>query len=767
MSGQLSHDRSSISSVHTAAPHLYADLILQQLDALPTLSSIAVRVLELTSDDRFKADEVIELIGTDPSLSAKVLKLCRCSEQGRSANVRTVDRAVLMMGFQAVRNAVLSVQVFDTLEQIGSASLRDEEPQLFDRRAFWQHSIAVACAAEALAGTPELEQQINKSEAFLAGLLHELGLLALHVTLPAPLEQACRYAELNAVGMDHACRRIIGIDTVTAGKRLAEHWQLPHAITDVIWLHGQQPELLPNLPHRKLIAVVSLADSMVHCRYIAPVDQGRRCEFTEPLQQWLGLSSPRVEKIIRALPAAVKMRADALGMSVEQDAHELLKALAKANAALGRINDHLRSSADLATQQAATIAAINTFHRTASPGGSILAALTNVATSVCELTGGEHSAILFQPKPGRQWHVLAFANDGQNLANATTAPPPNHCDLSEFDAQSDLPLTALNLRDWLQASMPNVPIAPDWRLLPLRCGSAVLAAVLHRPPAEGALRTPQLEALSRTWAAAVMAAVQHDGAKRLGEELAQANAILSETQDELARARALATIGEVAAGAAHEMNNPLTVISGRSQLLATRLNDPSMRDMAEQITEATHRLSDMITGLRQLAEPMRLRRTSANLSQLLDVAIENAVEQCGQKLPVVQQLPSQQAVANIFVDGGQFADALTELICNALEAEGASQVTVRVQIDPANDRLTVQVADDGRGLTDHALAHAFDPFFSAKPAGRQPGMGLARARRIVEAHGGSITIRNASKAGALVTIQLSQWRNPGKQRHVA
>jgi signal transduction histidine kinase len=302
----------------------------------------------------------------------------------------------------------------------------------------------------------------------------------------------------------------------------------------------------------------------------------------------------------------------------------------------------------------------------------------------------------------------------------------------------------------------------DWRLLPLRCGAIVHAAVVHRQLKDQPVDRDQLDALSRTWSAAIMAAVQHDGARRLGEQLAQANAILSETQDELTRARALAAVGEVAAGAAHEMNNPLTVICGRAQILSSRVEDKSLRSMASQIADASHELSDMITALRRLAEPLRLQKTSVNLPLLLDVAIQTAVDQAGRELTVERQVPDDKALAHVHVDGQQFADAVGELIRNALESEGSSHVTVRVQIDAHDDRLILQVIDDGNGLTDHALAHAFEPFFSAKPAGRQPGLGLARVRRIIEAHGGKVTLRNAGASGAIATIHLSHWRNTGK-----
>jgi signal transduction histidine kinase len=116
----------------------------------------------------------------------------------------------------------------------------------------------------------------------------------------------------------------------------------------------------------------------------------------------------------------------------------------------------------------------------------------------------------------------------------------------------------------------------------------------------------------------------------------------------------------------------------------------------------------------------------------------------------------------VLVDPNQMARALTELLRNALESEGSTLIEVRVQISAADGRLLIMVSDNGSGLTPHVLAHAFDPFFSAKPAGRQPGLGLAQAQRLVEAHGGTLTLENSRQGkGATATIRLNHWRVDG------
>src|SRR5437764_8292683 len=90
------------------------ELILQQLEELPTLPAVAVRVMEVTGRDNAEADEVVTLIQSDPALTARILQLVHRAESGVSGQITSVERAVVLLGFEAVRSAVLAISVFET-----------------------------------------------------------------------------------------------------------------------------------------------------------------------------------------------------------------------------------------------------------------------------------------------------------------------------------------------------------------------------------------------------------------------------------------------------------------------------------------------------------------------------------------------------------------------------------------------------------------------------------------------------------------------------
>ena len=175
---------------HDSNPGHQIEVILQSVDSLPTLTPVATRVLSIGSSDRADFAELTRLIEADPALTSKILGLCRRAALGLGDRITTVKRALVMLGFDAVRAAVLSVSVYDLLS--GEAAERDSQlaaeigtapGRAFDRVGFWMYSVGVASAAELLAdGNRKLH--VKPDEAFVAGLVHGLGKPILDLLLP-------------------------------------------------------------------------------------------------------------------------------------------------------------------------------------------------------------------------------------------------------------------------------------------------------------------------------------------------------------------------------------------------------------------------------------------------------------------------------------------------------------------------------------------------------------------------------------------------------
>src|SRR6202012_5584695 len=134
----------------------------------------------------------------------------------------------------------------------------------------------------------------------------------------------------------------------------------------------------------------------------------------------------------------------------------------------------------------------------------------------------------------------------------------------------------------------------------------------------------ELTAMAGGWSLALRTAQIREEARALSEQLAEANRQLQTAQTEILRSRTMITVGEMAAGAAHEMNNPLAVISGRSQLLASQLSDPKFKTAAPLIHEQSNRLSGIITELMDFAKPERPEPRIVEAAEVVERALHEA-----------------------------------------------------------------------------------------------------------------------------------------------
>jgi signal transduction histidine kinase len=214
----------------------------------------------------------------------------------------------------------------------------------------------------------------------------------------------------------------------------------------------------------------------------------------------------------------------------------------------------------------------------------------------------------------------------------------------------------------------------------------------------------------------------------------------------------------MAAGAAHEMNNPLAVISGRSQLLAQVLEDPKLKTAARLISEQADRLSGIITELMDFARPQPPVAAECHAGDLIHKALHDAKAGNDPADRLIEV--SHDDLPPVAVDGSQVAAALAEVIENAIQATdpGKGRIGVHAAFDPYSGRVVVTVSDNGCGMDEGTLKRAFDPFFSNKPAGRRRGLGLAKALRWVEASGGAVRLESRVGQGtrAIVLLPASQ-----------
>ncbi len=723
------------------------ELILQHVDALPTLGAVVARLLAMTSSAEASASDVVKLIETDPSLTGRVLRACRRSERGRALKIGTVERAVVLMGFEAVRAAALSVQVFEVLDhrqgQAGSEG--------FDRIRFWRHCVATAVLAERIA-TRKRSLAVDRGEAFTAGLLHDLGHLALHAVLPQTYERIATRSEQFLRPMDESCSRIIGMDTHAIGKRLGERWGLPTRLIETIWLNGQVAEAFPESSPRALISMVTLADALARKVHLAPRGQAPNDELLRAHAAQLEISESECEQLAEGVHEEVAHRAAGLGLDDQPPTEVLLDALARANELLARhaeTRPNERRSSKIALPP---VEEIRSLYASTLQATSIHEAIRAAGSSAARSFGGRLTAAIFSRLDDVFAVVQTFDERGATLT--TSKIPPD-----DFNSLGEAPVQPISKNPDRWAAW--IGRKADRRAIAVRIAfdSWTAAFAIEEPrtaPAESSLQF-----LIEQWRLTIEVAARHERSSALSEQLVLANRRLAATRDELVRKQAMASLGEMTCGVAHEFNNPLTVISSRAQLVRENADDPDQRIQLLEIIRQAQRLSDMVSALNEISRPLNLTRMNVDATDWL----RRVVAQVDQPDRIAVHVPA--AARQVRIDPRLMSEVIEELVQNARDADPNGKIAILVQSDPLDGRWMLRLADDGPGLSERGLAHAFDPFFSEKPAGRKMGLGLARARRIVEAHGGELSLQNRSPRGAVATIRLPQPRLSGRLRVAA
>jgi signal transduction histidine kinase len=239
----------------------------------------------------------------------------------------------------------------------------------------------------------------------------------------------------------------------------------------------------------------------------------------------------------------------------------------------------------------------------------------------------------------------------------------------------------------------------------------------------------------------------------LAEKLARLETL--ETQfREAVETEKLEALAEFAAGAGHEINNPLTVIAGRAQLFLQEETDPERRRALALMNVQAMRVYEMIADMRLFARPPRPEPQRFDLAAMVDRLIADFEPRAArQETTLCREGPP--GPIEIGADPTQLSVALRAMCQNALEAIGlGGHITIGVQ---RSDReVQISVCDDGPGITPEERRHVFDPFYSARQAGRGLGLGLSKCWRIVTNHGGRIEVQSEPGHGARFTIVLPQ-----------
>jgi len=228
-------------------------------------------------------------------------------------------------------------------------------------------------------------------------------------------------------------------------------------------------------------------------------------------------------------------------------------------------------------------------------------------------------------------------------------------------------------------------------------------------------------------------------------------------QERVTRSERLAALGSLAAGVAHEIRNPLSSIKGFAQFFLKK-NPPGSADhqYSEVMIQEVERLDRVIANLLDYANPKEPAQEQTSLADIIHRSIALIADDAKtRKIDVTEKI--EENIAPVKVDKDQITQVLLNIALNGLDAmNGGGKLAIRCFMDDGKKSVIVEVEDTGHGIPEKELLRIFDPFYTTKKTGT--GLGLAIAHRIVENHGGTVSVKSTGGSGTTFRIALPVQR---------
>jgi signal transduction histidine kinase len=564
------------------------------------------------------------------------------------------------------------------------------------REAFARHWRHAVAVSQAARRLAREAGDPDPDQVARAGLLHGLGRWAAAAVDPGWL--ADWVAEPDARGRLALERATLGTDASNLGRLLAERWGCDPLLADAAWLHADRERSLNACagdPNRLAFVQEAYALAEQTPWALASARTGVRDPHA---------ADPR----LRLLIAEVQVRCGGPFLESDAAAHE--ERLARSNARLRLELARLR--------------------REQESRDRLLAALADSEPAESPQTWAERAGLCWCGEPGVTAARVVWTGPGAG-------------DVADGETNAERPPTLI-------LPLPD-QARPCARVELWTPAGSAAGAHPGTATAERGLRLRAWQAWAR------MVAERARLAERLEQVIRAHRDRVASEEPRLGHAKR-AALAEFAAGAAHELNNPLAVIVGRAQLLLARTTDPGAQRSLRAILTQAQRAHRILRDLMLFARPPEPRPRFCQPEEIVRNCVRELKEYAEER-GVRLATEARESDAKVWADPDALRHLTEVLLRNALEAtpKGGTvqlQLTTATATAGAPEALSLLVQDSGRGLSNTDAAHLFDPFYCGRQAGRGLGLGLPRAARIVEQAGGEIRWHPAPGHGTIFHVHL-------------
>ncbi|MHB1175885.1 MAG: HDOD domain-containing protein [Sulfuriferula sp.] len=700
--------------------------MLEKIDinALPSLPHFLLKLLIACDQEEVSIGDLAALLRQDPALSAKVIASASMRTQAGSARRGLLLSALHTLGVDEVRGIALN-------SALQGATLKSSA-DWHEMRQLWRHAVVTARMAQALA---DKIAYVDTEEAYMAGLLHDIGRNALGACYPAEYMNTQTGSHDESVLMARESR-ILGVNHAEIGGAIARNWGVRSFLADAIRYHHESAARLTNA--HPLLRIVSVAQHLTELDEDMPHDA--------QILSLLNLTPADAQAVAQLAHAHLRETEHAFGLEpeeatelVEKPAHEEEGERRRYRADPGRSSPSVRDVADQRVrEQLAERVRDMVMFDTLKNG--LFAAGDNAAwrgalNSSLRAAFGLKDAILFLPQ-GRDGMLRGVGDDAEGLAAQILIPPDDPYSMLALTLRQGRPAHSL------QAETPPLTVL-DEQVIGLTGKTAMLClplldagvpmglAVCGIDPADAALLDERLPLLTRFMRQAARALRQKQSAKAVSPPPRVENA------------RKIM----------HEVNNPLNIVKNYLRILGTKLpqQDAAHADLkiiADEIDRVSSLLKKLLGG--QENAPGIVAIVDVNRVVLEVVGLLKPTLIAPGRVQVETLLAPD--LSELHSDAGQIRQVLHNLIKNAVEAmpEGGKLriATARFK-QGANTGIELRIEDSGPGIPDAIRAKLFQPVTTAKE-GDHAGLGLSIVHGLIKGMGGTIECETRPVGAAFI-----------------
>jgi len=727
------------------------ELEIAKFETFGIIPEIAEKLFPDLLEKNFPSARAAQIIESEPALTAQLLFLIHKGGLSLSDYNYSVGNLLQRLPAEQLRNHLLSVKI-----DWNSGTDYQSSNQILVKDLI-AHSIAAACFAERVAEKSNTE--IPPKLAYITGLLHDIGKFVLMRMLPKGLEKVTSQSRTGKTQSRTAEKNNLGLDHTIVGKRLGQKWHFDEKINLGIWLHHSDvTAMLQNLPGAEIAAITQLADSLAHRAKIGDSGSYHRPQSIEIKAEMLGISSQQLEDILKTVPQQIRQKTQNLNPGPAGVTGFFDKILAAA-ANLSSENKNLAQSNQKLQTTAAHIEFLKEYLSVVDTQSTVAAAAQAAAQLWQRFYQTGRVCLYLTEAKGDDVFFAAVAEGlGRTRTVLLNKPKAASVIFKQIPRQFEI-LDAWENSGWLFEQLDVDFDTNQSKVVPLLSGDRAIGVIIFelRYPADAELLRENFETTSRLAASVLEILSISQSRQKLSELLVESITAQQGTIAEKQTSQTTALFGalaEMAAGAAHELNNPLTVISGQAQMLAKEETSEQKTQILKKIERNCRRLSEIIDGLMSFAEPDKPRPSRTNIRQILDESAQLAARK-SDTARLDMNIDITDDAGDVYVDSAQIASALGNVFSNCIESYRQTAAPVKVMVSPeAQGRINIEIRDFGCGMDAETLRKATLPFFSAKLAGRQTGMGLAYAVRLIELNRGSFRIGSKPNEGTVATISL-------------